>query len=479
MSEFLKRNHQLMFIADSIPTHLNYLDNEERFVFVNKAAADYWQLSPKAMVGKTIKELMGEEAYKQIKETLIQVLGGETITHEFPFQAPDGSVGYFLNSYVPDKDNFGKVIGFVATGTDITERRKALECAEKLAKDFKTLANSMPQIVWTANPDGLVDYYNERFYAYTGLSTGCLDESMWLKIVHPEDIDLLQTTWQKALFEGKPYEMEFRIRHVNTEEYRWHLTRAIPIRNQKGEVIKWYGSNTDIHDSKLDLQNLEIEKNIRDQIVSTLSHDLRTPLTTVKMSSQLILKMNLDDSIKKLAQRIKVNIDRADKMIQNLLDVSKLKAGHSIPINTSTCDLVLIAREVIEEFAFNHGERFLLQSPASLLGVWDCDGLRRILENLLSNAVKYGAFESQIHINLGQSNSVASLEIVNFGNPISSHELSLLFAPYARTKTTHNIQGWGLGLSLVKGLTEAHGGEVKVSSTLEDGTRFKVLLPLA
>lgn len=468
---------QLRFIAESVPIHLNYLDKNERFIFVNKAASNFWKLKPEAMVGKTIRELTGPDGYAEVEIFIKKVLQGESCTHEVRFHNPDGEVRYFLNSYTPNFNSLREVIGFVATGMDISQERHIFEKAKKLAKEFEILADSMPQIVWTANPDGHVDYYNKRWYEFTGIPEGSLSNELWETVLHPEDLPLLHQTWNNALESGEPFELEFRAMHTLSGEYRWLLSRARSVKNQDGRVIKWYGSNTDIHDQKLVLQKLEIEQKLREQILSNLSHDLRTPLAAAKISAQMVIRKNADSDIQKLAHRIEDNMSRADRMIQDLLDASMLKAGHALHVNINHCNIVGIVKNVIEECSLSHGDRFLIAAPDEIVGEWDCDAIRRIIENIISNAIKYSNPASRIKINVSEHEGQAILSVTNFGIVIPKIELIDLFSPYKRMQSTQHIKGWGIGLSLVKGFTEAHHGKIEVTSDVSSGTTFTISLP--
>lgn len=463
-----------MLIADTIPIHLNYFDMNEKLLFANKAFLEWWGLEEKDLIGKTIQELAGESAYAELKDFLQKVRNGETVSYEFPFLNNAGKESYFLNSYIPDLDKDGKIRGIVATGIDLTLINKAED-------KFRTLADSMPQIVWTANPDGNVDYYNKVWYEFTGLPRGSTGNELWSQIMHPDDTENLNTTWAHALKTGEAYETEYRIKQASSGEYRWHLSRALPSRDSEGNVIKWYGSNTDIHDGKIMLENLKLEKDLRDRFVSALSHDLRTPLTAAKMSAQLLLrKVPADPAIQKLIFRITDNMDRADRMIQDLLDANVINAGAKLPLNVRSCYLNQIVQDVIEEFSSIHGDRFSMHAEDDIVGTWDCDGLHRVLDNLLNNAIKYGSLGTPITARLKKSGRFAEVEIKNIGHPIPEDEQANLFDLFRRSGSTKSKdeKGWGIGLSLVKGIVGAHDGEVKVSSSEEEGTKFTIRLPL-
>ena len=170
-------------------------------------------------------------------------------------------------------------------------------------------------------------------------------------------------------------------------------------------------------------------------------------------------------------------------MIENLLDANRIKAGEPLRLEMRDTGLVSLVRTILSELATTLGDRFVLDSPDAVInGVWSADALRRILENLCSNAVKYGFDRAPITISLRQEPNHVLIIVHNFGNPIPSADILKLFEPYRRASTTGeagNVHGWGLGLTLVKGLTEAHGGTVSVSSNAQDGTIFTVKLPKA
>jgi signal transduction histidine kinase len=182
----------------------------------------------------------------------------------------------------------------------------------------------------------------------------------------------------------------------------------------------------------------------------------------------------------KTANRIAENMDRADQMIRDLLDTNRIEAGQRLSIEIAECDLVQITKDTLEELAIVHGDRFVLKMPETLRGHWSSAGIKRILENLCTNAIKYGAQDRPVTVSLNQESDRVVLSVQNWGNPISAKEQVELFKAYHRTESAQSgkQKGWGLGLTLVKGLAEAHGGSVAVESTLESGTTFTVTLPL-
>ncbi|WP_263436909.1 sensor histidine kinase [Stigmatella hybrida] len=228
------------------------------------------------------------------------------------------------------------------------------------------------------------------------------------------------------------------------------------------------------------LAQLRVERALREQVVLALSHDLRTPLTAAKMSAQLIPRQpDLPDKIYSLAARVRHNIDRADQMITDLLDVNRIRAGQGLPIERAPVELRQVVAGALEELSTLHGERFLLRGEERVQGTWDARALRRAVENLCGNAIKYGDPAEQVTVSLKQEGGRVELAVHNWGMPISPEEQAHLFQSFHRTKSAEasGKKGWGIGLTLVRGVAEAHGGSVSVESTEEAGTTFRMRLP--
>lgn len=226
------------------------------------------------------------------------------------------------------------------------------------------------------------------------------------------------------------------------------------------------------------VEKLQDEKEIREKFVSTLTHDLQTPLTSAKLSVQLLMKMPEKSSVEKNGERVLTSLTRIEHMIRDLLDSNKIRAGKKLPLSVTELDLCHCIHQTVTELSALHGERFKVNAPEKVRGHWCEDAIRRILENLCSNAVKYGSETTPITIIVLEENEYVHIKVHNLGNAIPYHKLDIMFNPYERLKHENQElkKGWGLGLTLVKGLTEAQGGKVSVTSDI-DGTTFAVCLP--
>lgn len=251
------------------------------------------------------------------------------------------------------------------------------------------------------------------------------------------------------------------------------LERQLKERQAKESAVK-------LSDSQHQVAELVDEKSIRESFVSLLSHDLRTPLSAAKISAQLILReASCSESAQTLAARIVSNINRAIQMIGDLLDSNRLRSGEKLPVFIKKLNLTSFARLNLQELSSIHGDRFVLNCAEEIEGYWDPTALRRVFENLGTNAIKYGNPDTSVTFTIKKHDSEVRIEVQNEGDVISAEEQMTLFEQFRRTKKSEGSskKGWGLGLTLVRGVAEAHGGTVKVTSTKESGTTFTVILP--
>lgn len=227
------------------------------------------------------------------------------------------------------------------------------------------------------------------------------------------------------------------------------------------------------------VDRLKEERVFRETFLSMLTHDLRTPLTAAKLFAQSVAESsNASAEDAYLTRKIVDNIDRADSMIVDLLDANRIKAGERIPLKASRCDIEALLTQTVEELRQAVGSRLVIDSIGGCTGLWSESTVRRIVENLVSNAVKYGSADTPIMVRLRCLDDRAQIEVHNFGGELRDAETESLFKIFHRSTEAEvsGESGWGVGLTLVKGLAEAHGGSVAVESGAGHGTSFIVQL---
>ena len=238
-------------------------------------------------------------------------------------------------------------------------------------------------------------------------------------------------------------------------------------------------SRAELEKKVIELRN---ERELREQFVNTLTHDLRTPLTAAKLTAQMIQRNPTDTPlILRMIGRMIGSIDRTERMVRNLLDANHLKAGKGIPIMVDDCRIDIIVEETVKELVIMSGREVIIRNEAgNLAGRWDGEALSRVIANLVDNALKYGHPGSPITVGLVKKLQSVEISVHNKGAAIPIHDQRDLFHPSHRTASAiqSGQMGWGIGLSFVKSIIEAHGGFVKVLSSLENGTAFILHLPL-
>ncbi len=235
-----------------------------------------------------------------------------------------------------------------------------------------------------------------------------------------------------------------------------------------------------IFDAEDKVQNLESERNLREAFVSLLTHDLRTPLSIILNAAQMIQRKPDDVEFhQKNAHLIIKQAYRASNMIGDLLDANRIRSGEGLHVTKEKTDITGLIKNTLSDLSVIHGNRFIFKEAEQIVGPVDPKALRRIIENISNNAIKYGSASDPVTVELKQTPEEVIISIRNSGNVISAEDQKSLFYQFRRTDSAQGSsnKGWGIGLTLVKGFTEAHGGKVSVSSDAEKGTVFTVALP--
>lgn len=353
----------------------------------------------------------------------------------------------------------------------LTEKLKAKEWLDLAVK-----AAGLGAWLWELVPGTARIIRSEKYNSIVGIKPGLIPWTIddQLSVIHPEDRPLVETS-MAAVFSGsrEEYDAEYRIvRKDGTVCWVHSMGRGFPDLN--GRVVRVAGVIREINERK------KLEQD-REQFIKTLTHDLRNPLAAAQANAELLL--NYPEQVKDhdgMLKKIIMSAERADGLIQDLLDVSRVKAGRPMHLILVTCDLKAVLLDAFEELITVHGDRFKFISSGEFQGLWGCDGLRRVLENLVDNAIKYGAPDKPVTVTLSQFGESAELAVHNEGNPISVLDQQQLFEPFNRTVTAERSgkKGWGMGLTLVKSIAESLGGRARVESGPDIGTTFRVEFPI-
>jgi signal transduction histidine kinase len=218
---------------------------------------------------------------------------------------------------------------------------------------------------------------------------------------------------------------------------------------------------------------------LQEKFTYTLAHDLLTPITSAKLGLQIVMKkLESNNTLQSATQKIINSMDRLDLMINDLLDAGRLKAGKKLQMSFEKIDINNILSESIDELNFLHESRVNYKSEGPMVGNFNESGIKRIVDNLITNALKYSTPNTPIKIELKKIDKSILISVHNFGPPIAELNMQNLFNQFHRSNTAEGTKGWGLGLSVVKGITEAHHGHVDVQSSISEGTTFNIFLPI-
>ncbi len=381
----------------------------------------------------------------------------------------------------------------------ITERERAQEAARQSEERFRQLADSMPQIVWAARPDGVVDYYNERWHDYTGVAANAMGDAGWEQVVHADDLPRTRETWGRAVRTGEPYEIEYRFKRRSDGAYRWQLGRALPIKDATGSIVRWFGTATDVDDYKR-LENdrqrlLESERaaraeaerisQMKDEFLATLSHELRTPLNAIYGWVQVLRGGAADPAdVDAGLATIERNARSQKQIIDDLLDMSAIIAG-KVRMDVQRVDLASVIEAVlatVRPAADAKGLRLLpVLDPHARPVSGDPNRLQQIFWNLLTNAVKFTPRNGRVQVRLECVDSRMEVRVTDSGGGISPEFLPHVFDRFRQedASTSRRHGGLGLGLAITKQLVELHGGTVRAESGGADqGATFIVSLPI-
>ncbi|HEX7419750.1 MAG TPA: PAS domain S-box protein, partial [Thermoanaerobaculia bacterium] len=449
------------------------------------------------LLGYSLEELLGKELWEiglfhdkqQSKAAMEQLQKNGYIRYEdMPLETKLGKrveVEFVSNSYEVDDR---KVIQ--CNIRDITDRKWAEDAARISSERFRFLAESMPLMIFTAKPNGEIDYVNRQLTEFTALPSSEVSTSGMWTFMHEDEVEEHVRRWRHSIATGEPFQHECRLLRGDGV-YRWHLTRASAMRDGDGKFLIWVGSSTDIDDRKrveehLILQYRESEtlSRAKDEFLATSSHELRTPLTSILGWSELLVAGALDAETQREAiDSIRQSAKAQSRLIDDMLDVSRLLTG-KLELSSEMVDVAASLRLAIR--AITPGaetkniriETSFVRDASRVYG--DATRLQQIFWNILSNAVKFTPVGGNIRVRLSSTASEVQVEVKDTGTGISHDFLPRVFESLSQEggSSTRQHGGLGLGLSIVKQLVDMHGGIVRVESEGPGlGSTFTVFLP--
>jgi PAS domain S-box-containing protein len=383
------------------------------------------------------------------------------------------------------KNEHGETVGAVIVFRDVTEKRAAESALRSSEERWRTLAEAVPNLVWTDPPDGQCDWLSSQWGKYTGIPEHELLGLKWLEtVVHPDDRERTRITWEAACADQGDYDLEYRIRRYDGE-YHWFRTRGVPVRDEHGKIVYWFGTCTDIEDYKRLEAALREADRRKNEFLAILAHELRNPLAPISNGLQVLRLSNDRTTIDHAREMMERQLGQLVRLVDDLLDLSRI-SRNKLELRKSRITLSSVIENAIET------ARPLIDSKRHTLTVMlphepvhldaDLTRLAQVFGNLLNNSAKYTDQAGHIAVRAQQNGGTVRVTVEDNGIGIPPDHQSRLFEIFSQVD--HGIErsqgGLGIGLALVKGLVEMHGGSVESHSDgLGTGSKFTVHLPIA
>jgi PAS domain S-box-containing protein len=472
----------LQNITSAAPAALWMSDDEGLITYANKTWTDW--------TGQTFEETLGtgwlemilpEDRLRAAEKFLKDLKLRRPYEVDFRLLFKDGSIHWCIATGNPQYNADGEFAGYIGACTDVTEKtiidielqRKNAELNDQI-KQFEFVTDFMPVQLWTAKTTGELDYVNKRAVDFFGLPQKDITGPQWLEQVHPDDRDACVATWAASLESGRLYQFEFRLRDKEGN-YKWHLARALPFMSD-GQIVKWFGTNTDIHEQK----QMQRQK---DDFLGIASHELKTPVTSIKAYAQVLGAMlSKEGDAKKAAmvEKMDSQLNRLTNLIGDLLDVTKINSG-KIQFNKTWFNFNDVVQDNVQDLQHTTNKHTLETNFKETGEVYsDKDRIGQVITNLITNAIKYSPHSDRIIVSTHLEGKEVVVCVQDFGIGIPDDKKNRVFEQFYRVSGNkqHTFPGLGLGLYISSEIIKREGGRMWVNSVEGKGSTFCFSLPV-
>lgn len=430
--------------------------------------------------------MLEDDAARVAKELAAQAAAGQPMQAEYRIRHRDGSVRWLEGRvrHVSGDDNNNRF--YEGTAFDIDDRKRAEDALHERQEHLKYIIGAVPSVLWTALPDGKLEYVSEAALHVMGMSQEKLIADGWLEFLHPSEVDQVGRRWAASLATGDPYEVKFRLID-NDGCYRWYQAQANCKRDETGRILLWYGLTTNVDEVVNAQTRAEQAARAKAAFLSTMSHEIRTPLNAVIGFAGLLDDTEMAPQQREFVSSIRASGDHLLGVINDILDYSRLESG-ALRLSREAFAIGDLIEESLDLVASQAGAknielvyRIAPEVPAACIA--DPHRLRQVLVNLLGNAVKFsvrGEVSVEVHARpLAEDQHNIEISVIDTGIGISPERIERLFQDFSQgdDSITREFGGTGLGLAISKRLIEAHGGQISVSSEIGKGSCFCFAFP--
>lgn len=385
----------------------------------------------------------------------------------------------------PIKAADGTVLEVMLIHDDVTERYLAERALRASELRLKQLANTIPQLAWIADAQGSVEWLNDRWYEYTGGTPEAMRGWGWQSVPDPRVLPEVVQRWSHSIATGEPFQMTVPLRGRDGR-HRPFFTLVAPLKDEAGQVVQWFGTNTDVSPLQEAEDARREGERRKDEFLAMLAHELRNPLAPISTAAQLLRHPGTDrERALRASEVIERQVRHMTQLVDDLLDVSRVTRG-LITLHMEEVDLARVVADALEQMQplLQASGRSLAQPPGlERIGLrGDRIRLVQVFVNLLNNAIKYSPHGSPIALRVDPAGPRVSITVRDHGIGIDPEFQPHVFELFTQAQRTADRAqgGLGIGLALVKSLVGLHGGDVKVESPgLGGGSSFTVTLPCA
>ncbi len=471
-------------VADACPTIIWVTNCAGENEFINQAYRDYCGLADDRILSFQWEKLVHPGDAPAYLEAFRQAL-----LHQTAFQGrcrlrrADGQWRWMASTASPRFSADGTFLGHVGSSPDVHDLITAQQALEESEERFRTLADNMSQFAWMADGEGSLFWYNRRWYEYSGTTLAEMQGWGWRAIHHPDHVDRVVAHFRECLASGEPWEDTFPLRGKDGQ-YRWFLSRALPIRDAAGRIYRWFGTNTDI------TRQLDIERDLRranadlEQFAYSASHDLQEPLRNVAVYSQLLEReygAKLDERASLFLQQVGNGARRMSRLVSDLLAYSRTAELDGIPIERVDASRVIEQVRVSLSQAIKETGAELHYGPLPEVDIRPVH-LELLFQNLVGNALKYRQDGQAPRVEVGAvpRTGLWEFSIRDNGIGIEPEYHSRIFGVFKRLhRNEQKYPGTGIGLAICQRIVESYGGRIWVESEAGRGSTFRFTLPIS
>ena len=433
-----------------------------------------------------IEDVAASPVFAGIPEREVMMAAGARAVQSTPLISRSGQVlGVFSTHYReprrPTERELQLLDVLARQAADLIERKRAEAALLASEGRFRHLADAMPQIVWTARPDGHLDYYNERWYEFTGFSRDSFGDASWEPILHPDDVQRCYEAWYGCVRSGQPYRIEYRFRDRQERRWRWFMGRALPVRDSHGRIVKWFGTSTDIDEQKRVEEELRRANQDLEQFAYSASHDLQEPLRSIKIYGQLLSTRyadKLDGQALEFLEYLRRGASRMEMLVRDLLaytQVTQLDAPEE-PLDANEA-----LRSALEGLSGAIAESHAVITRDTLPAVAvHRTHLQQLFQNLVGNAIKYSSPERSpvVHVGGERKNGSWVFSVRDNGIGIAPEYKEVIFGLFKRLHSCDEYSGTGIGLAICQRIVERYHGRIWVESSPGEGSKLLFEIPI-